>query len=75
MPGCPHHITQRGNRRQDVYTDALDRRIYLRLLKEYSGEYGLRVLAWCLMTNHVHLLAVPETTEALARTLGHTHCD
>src|SRR5260370_9881881 len=60
--GQPHHVTQRGNRRQDVFDDPTDRQVYLSLLKEYAREYGLRISAWCLMSNHVHLLAAPEPT-------------
>jgi putative transposase len=74
-PGQPHHVTQRGNRPQDIFDDSTDRQVYLSLLKEYAREHGLRVAAWCLMSNHVHLLAAPETADALARTFGRTHCD
>jgi len=73
--GIPHHITQRGNRRQVVFDDAEDRRVYLRLLAEYAKEHRLRVWAWCLMGNHIHLLAVPETPTALASVIGHAHRD
>ena len=75
MEGQPHHITQRGNARQVVFDDARDHRVYLKLLREYAREYGLRVWAWCLMSNHVHLLAVPKRSDALARAFGRTHCD
>jgi putative transposase len=73
--GLPHHITQRGNGRQVVFDDAKDRRVYLKLLQGYAEEYRLRIWAWCLMSNHVHLLAVPETSESLKRSLGQTHAD
>ncbi len=73
--GIPHHITQRGNSRQVVFDDAKDRRVYLKLLRSYAEKYRLRIWAWCLMSNHVHLLAVPETAESLKRTLGQTHHD
>jgi len=73
--GLPHHITQRGNGRQVVFDDAKDRRVYLKLLRGYAEEYRLRVWAWCLMSNHVHILAVPETSESLKRSLGQTHAD
>ena len=73
--GIPHHITQRGNARQVVFDDAKDRRVYLKLLRSYAEKYRLRIWAWCLMSNHVHLLAVPETAESLKRTLGQTHHD
>jgi putative transposase len=73
--GIPHHITQRGNARQSVFDDSSDHRVYLNLLRRYASEHRLRIWALCLMTNHVHLLAVPETGSALADALGHTHRD
>src|SRR6266849_9968154 len=73
--GVPHHITQRGNARQIVFNDAKDRRIYLELLRYYTEKFRLRIWAWCLMSNHVHLLAVPETAESLKRALGQAHHD
>jgi putative transposase len=73
--GQPHHITQRGNARQIVFDDAKDRRLYLQLLRYYADKFRLRIWAWCLMSNHIHLLAVPETVESMSRTLGQTHHD
>ena len=75
VEGLPHHITQRGNGRQVVFDDARDRQVYLNLLREYAERYRLRISAWCLMSNHVHLLGVPEAAGALARALGRTHSD
>ncbi|MBM4286295.1 MAG: hypothetical protein FJ128_13780 [Deltaproteobacteria bacterium] len=54
-----HHVTQRGNYRQDVFFAAGDRRQYLAWLTEYAKKYGLEVWACGLMTNHIHLIAVP----------------
>lgn len=73
VPGTPHHITQRGNNRQDVFFTEDDRRFYLRTLTTRCRRYSVRVLAYCLMTNHVHLVVVPEDAEGLARALGTTH--
>jgi putative transposase len=73
--GYPHHITQRGNRSQIIFEDPEDRRVYLDLLQKYAAKHELRIWAWCLMTNHIHLLAVPPTATALARALGSTHRD
>ena len=71
--GLPHHITQRGNGRRDVFlTDAL-RQTYLSLLREQAEHYHLRILAYCLMTNHVHVVALPLTDNAMAGTLRHAH--
>ena len=71
--GLPHHITQRGNARQDVFTTDALRRAYLELLSEHSAANRLRLLAYCLMTNHVHIVAVPETEASMANTLRHAH--
>jgi len=69
VPGVPHHITQRGNRGDDVFFSDGDRQQYLIWLREYAELHGLRVWAYCLMTNHVHLVAVPEREDSLARVL------
>jgi putative transposase len=66
----PHHITQRGNNRTDVFFDDRDRQFYLSTLKIYSQEWELDIWAYCLMTNHVHILAVPSTDESLSRSTG-----
>src|SRR5436190_9825913 len=71
--GLPHHITQRGNARQDVFTTNSMRRAYLELLSEHAAGNGLRLLAYCLMTNHVHVVAVPATASSMANALRHAH--
>ncbi len=68
--GVPHHITQRGNNRQDVFLLDDDRRFYLETLRERSQRHGVTLLGYCLMTNHVHLVAIPERPDSLARALG-----
>ena len=73
ITGYPHHITQRDNNRQDVFFVDDDRRVYLTLLHEQAIKYGLSVQGWCLMDNHVHLLATPSGTESLAQAVGRTH--
>jgi hypothetical protein len=73
--GVPHHITQRGNGRQVVFKTDQDRFLYLDLLRKYAKQYGLRVWAWCLMSNHIHFLAVPERADSLRRSLAKTHSD
>lgn len=72
IPDVPYHVVQRGNNRQDVFFVDDDHRMYLWFLARYAREFGLRVLGYCLMTNHVHLVAVPETKEALAVVMGRT---
>ncbi len=63
IPGIAHHVTQRGNRREDIFFEEEDRQRYLRLLLEYSTKHGLKILAYCLMTNHVHLVCIPEKAQ------------
>lgn len=67
VPGFPHHVSQRGNRKANVYLDREDRQFYLSALKEYSSAYGTELYSYCLMTNHIHLIAVPEAKELLSR--------
>ena len=71
--GYPHHITQRGNNRATVFFDDEDRQTYLNLLLKYTRKYKVTIWAYCLMDNHVHLLAVPETDTGLARGIGLTN--
>ena len=73
VPGIPHHVTQRGNRRQPVFFEDSDYRLYLHLLQQQGIRWGLRYWAYCLMTNHVHLIVVPDTEQSLRSGLGETH--
>lgn len=73
VPGLPHHVTQRGVRSLPIFRDDKDRRLYLQLLREQAQRFGLRFLAWCLMTNHVHLIVVPKRRESLSRGIGEAH--
>ena len=73
VPGCPHHITHRGNRREDVFFTPQDRDVYRSLLREYSDRHALRIVAYCLMTNHIHLVAIPALDDSLAKTVGLAH--
>jgi putative transposase len=73
VPGIPHHVTQRGNRRQRTFFDDSDFDLYLYLWKEYGLPMGLELLSYCLMPNHVHLALKPETVEALSRGVGEVH--
>jgi putative transposase len=65
-PGFPHHLTQRGNRRLDVFRDDQDRRCFLELLVRYFQRDRIEVWSYTLMTNHIHLIAVPETNSGLS---------
>ena len=73
FPGVPHHVTQRGNRRERVFFNEGDRKVYLEWLREYATRNEVGVLAYCLMTNHVHLIVVPATKDGLYRTLRPLH--
>ena len=73
VPGVLHHVTQRGNNRQDVFLTNRDREEYLDLLRQKARQCGLQVLGYCLMTNHIHLLVRPDYAESLAEVLGRTH--
>ena len=71
--GVPHHITQRGNRRENVFFSEEDRSVYLGWLKTYCDKYKVEVLAYCLMTNHIHLIAVPKSEDGLQKVLKPLH--
>ena len=61
VPGVPHHITQRGNRRQRTFFSGDDYGTYGRLMAASCAACGVAIWAWCLMPNHVHLIAAPAT--------------
>lgn len=69
----PHHITQRGNRRENVFFTDEDRETYLGWLKHYAEKHGVEVLAYCLMSNHIHLVAVPRAEDGLQQVLKPLH--
>jgi len=72
-PGIPHHVTQRGNRRQTVFFGDDDYIAYVELMGEWCRRCDVDIWAWCLMPNHVHLVAVPQTESGLARAIGEAH--
>ena len=72
-PGVPHHITQRGNRRQDTFFKREDYQGYIGLMAEGCAYHGVEIWSYCLMRNHVHLIAVPKTGEALGLAIGEAH--
>jgi len=71
--GYPHHITQRGVRSLDIFHSDEDRRNYLQFVKEETERFGVEVLSWCLMTNHVHFIAVPTEAMSFAKGFGEAH--
>ena len=68
--GYPHHVTQRGNNREQVFFDDQDRRTYLDYLNKYATKYQIDIWAYCLMSSHIHVLAVPQDSESLAFGIG-----
>lgn len=68
LPGMPHHVTQRGSRRWNVFQDDADRRSYVDIFRDSAERFRLRIHAYCLMTNHVHFVVIPESAEAIWRT-------
>ncbi len=73
VPGAAHHVTQRGNRRQQTFFSDDDYTEYLSLMRRYSEKCGVSIWAYCLMPNHVHLIAVPDREDSLARAIGEAH--
>jgi len=73
VPGAWHHVTQRGNNRQDVFFVEEDRHVYLEMLREQGQRFGFQLIGYCLMTNHVHLIGVPEEEDSLAKAIGRCH--
>jgi putative transposase len=70
---APHHVVQRGNRRQPVFFSTADYRAYLRLMAAWCVQERVEIWAYCLMTNHVHLVVVPENEQGLSRAIGEAH--
>ena len=73
LPGIPHHITQRGNRRERTFFEDGDYALYLDLLAQAAGQARVAIWAYCLMPNHVHIIAVPEDVDGLRRTFRFVH--
>jgi putative transposase len=73
VPGCAHHVTQRGNHQANVFRDDEDRFHYMRLLREHSAKYDLWLWTYTLMTNHIHAIAVPHSKAGLSDVFRNTH--
>ena len=73
VPGVPHHVTARGNRREPIFFEEGDQELYGDLLGEQLRAARVGLWAYCLMPNHVHLIVCPETSDGLARALGSAH--
>ena len=73
VEGYPHHITQRGNNKEKVFFDKEDRQFYLDVLQRYKDKHTMKILAYCLMGNHIHILAVAGEETSLAKGIGGTN--
>jgi putative transposase len=73
IPGLPHRITQRGNRRQQTFFGDGDYAAYVELMAEWCREEAVEIGAYCRMPNHIHLIAVPTTEVGLRRAVGEAH--
>ena len=71
--GIPHHVTQRGNRRMPTFFREEDYQAYISLMAEWCQKCQVAIWAYCLMPNHVHLIAVPATDEGLRQGIGEAH--
>ncbi len=75
IPGRPHHVTQRGNHRRNVFFADTEREVYLDLLRKHFSRSGIQMAGYALMTNHVHQALIPEAADSLARGVGRLHND
>ncbi len=73
IPNVPHHVTQRGNRRQKVFFQESDYQEYVALMSEWCGRFQIEVWAYCLMPNHVHLIVVPKSEKDFQMAIGEAH--
>jgi REP-associated tyrosine transposase len=73
VPGLPHHVTRRGNRRQPVFFGAADYRLYRRLVGRAANRVGAEIWAYCLLPNHVQLIVAPADADGLRATFAEAH--
>lgn len=73
LVGMAHHVTQRGNYRQNVFENRNDFQEYCYLFSRYAQKYKVEIVAYCLMNNHVHFIVIPQTQQGLARLFNTTH--
>ena len=73
VPNYPHHVTQRGNRRQRTFFSDADYRTYIRYMSAACIEFGVDVWAYCLMPNHIHLIVVPDNKDGLSNLFRDVH--
>ncbi len=73
LPNYAHHIRERGVRKEPVFQEDSDYLVYLRMMTGFSAKHDLDIWAYALMTNHVHLVAVPKTEKAISKALHGAH--
>src|SRR5690349_7717913 len=73
MPGIPHHVTQRGNRRQRTFFRESDYQTYIDIMSQSCKATDVKIWAYALMPNHVHMIAVPGSAEALTTAIARAH--
>jgi putative transposase len=73
VPRCPHHVTQRGNRREPIFFEDGDQEVYRDLLAEQAEKACIQIWAYCLMPNHVHVIVVPREEKGFAQAIGEAH--
>lgn len=72
-PGYFHHVTQWGNRAQNVFFCDSDKKLYLELLHKYARRAGIKLYAYCLMDNHVNMVVVPRKANSFSEGFGELH--
>jgi putative transposase len=75
LPGMAFHVVQRGNHRDTVFVTDQDRQVFLKILQEYSERYQLRILGYCLMSNHYHLICLTDRENSMALTFGRANAE
>ena len=73
VPSYPHHVTQRGVRRQKTFFDDQDYQTYRDIAKNLLSSHEIEILAYCLMPNHIHAVVVPRCGDVLANYFGKLH--
>ncbi len=73
IPGIPYHLTHRGNKRGEVFFGETDRQLYLADLAVWAHDFSLAIWGYCLMSNHVHIVAVPAREDSLEKAIGRVH--
>ena len=74
LPDVPHHLTQRGVDRAPIFFSDSDCRVYLDLVRSGAHRFGVSILGYCMMPNHVHWIVVPAKLDSLAKAFGQAHC-